>query len=313
MLAALESKLTALIGDSLAARDHTAVHRAPGPGEPPEPGAGLVLVSLAEVLGEGSFEAGLRAIARNGGGPHSRRIVPVSFRATVDFAVRPATDTAAALTEARALALDDMATVVHALDPADVRSGEAFVTAEPDPGFLVHSLAFEKGTLNRDLDGPSVTGRLHYGGRADIWPPSVAGPEGEIRAVDALVAPLPVTIVVDDTVVAAGGSTRLRVRGVRPSRLVDAGGTRAVASLAVSVASDLPPAQRGAITSGDAGPETGLRIVPTAVPETVLVYQAPTGNLGTTRVEFVAVHLATAGGGRGVLLGSAAIRLMGSP
>jgi hypothetical protein len=75
------------------------------------------------------------------------------------------------------------------------------------------------------------------------------------------------------------------------------------------VASDLPPAQRGIVTSGTAGAETGVRIVAVTLPETVVDYQAPSGNLGATRVEFVSVYVATGDLRRGILLGSVAVRL----
>jgi hypothetical protein len=76
------------------------------------------------------------------------------------------------------------------------------------------------------------------------------------------------------------------------------------------VISDLPPALRGTITSGADGAEPGLRIVSAGAASTVITYAAPTGNLGATRNEFVALHLATPDGQRGVFLGSAAIQLV---
>ena len=76
--------------------------------------------------------------------------------------------------------------------------------------------------------------------------------------------------------------------------------------------SDLPPADRGTIDGGTAGVEQGVRIVPIEGPGTTVTYRAPTAALGTTTVEFVAVHLATREGQRGAFVDALAIRLVGS-
>ena len=77
---------------------------------------------------------------------------------------------------------------------------------------------------------------------------------------------------------------------------------------------DVPPAERGSIPAGAAGNETGLRILEVAGPELLIPYQAPAGDPGPVgRVEYVAVHLATPDGGKGIYLGSAAIRLASAP
>lgn len=309
MFAVMESRLTAIISDGLSTRPHAKVHRSPAPAGAPLPGEGLVLVSLAEATGLEGFEIGTRVTLRDGGPVRTRRIVPVGFRAFVDVTVQPSDSTPAKLAEARTLALDDMALIVHMLDDVELRDGGAFATNDGDPGFAVHAFVFQKATFQRDLVGPSVSGRLEYSGRADIWPPAPVGPAGEIQSVDALIAPLPLTIAVDDPGVPAGGSTQIRVRTGDLTRLTD-GGPRATASLAVSVQSDVAPADRGSIPTGEAGPETGLRLITAAGPVTVLFYQAP-AIIPATRVEYVAVHLATADGRRGVLLGTAAIRLLG--
>ena len=132
-----------------------------------------------------------------------------------------------------------------------------------------------------------------------------------MRAIDAIVAALPLSIATDSPVVPTGGTTLVRIRGVGGERLVDTDPeTREPLELALTVVSDLPPNERGAITSGAAGLETGVRIVPVADPETVAGYRAPAGELGATRAEAVAVHLATPEGGRGLFLGSAAVILV---
>jgi hypothetical protein len=79
--------------------------------------------------------------------------------------------------------------------------------------------------------------------------------------------------------------------------------------LALTVLSDLPPAGRGAVTSGSAGARTGLRILRAADAAAGVTYAAPTGDLGTVDTEYVAVHLATPDDDAGVFLGSVAIGL----
>ena len=52
--------------------------------------------------------------------------------------------------------------------------------------------------------------------------------------------------------------------------------------------------------------------MPIEGPGTTVTYRAPTAALGTTTVEFVAVHLATREGQRGAFVDALAIRLVGS-
>ena len=47
--------------------------------------------------------------------------------------------------------------------------------------------------------------------------------------------------------------------------------------------------------------------------ETELAYQAPAGDPGTVRAEYVAVHLATPQDGAGVLIGTIALDLLPAP
>ena len=63
----------------------------------------------------------------------------------------------------------------------------------------------------------------------------------------------------------------------------------------------VPPAQRGTITNGVAGPEAGSWLVAAGAPA-VIVYQAPT--VTAARVEYVAVSLARPDGTRGAYLGT---------
>jgi hypothetical protein len=130
-----------------------------------------------------------------------------------------------------------------------------------------------------------------------------------MESVAPLLEALPLTIVPDDPVVSVGGSTTVRIRTVSGRRVTAGGGAAESPRLALLVVSDLPPAERGAIASGTAGTEAGVRIVAASDPEVSVAYQAPTGDVGTTRSEQVAVHLARPDGTRGIFLGSAAIVL----
>jgi hypothetical protein len=115
-------------------------------------------------------------------------------------------------------------------------------------------------------------------------------------------------------VVRAGETAVLKVRSLPTTRLITLEPrTDEPLRLAVTVLSDFPAAQRGTISGGTAGAETGFRIIDVAQPETTITYQAPGSGIDRTRIEYVAIHLATPDAHRGVFLGSTAIRLEPSP
>jgi hypothetical protein len=304
----LERKLTAVAADALSARADLDVVQAVG--EPPAPAAGraVVAVGLTAAAPEAVFAPETVLFGTNGGGTTSRRTTSLGVTAGLAFARQATAETPAALADARTLLLEDASIVAHAFADVPAATGAAFVPAAPDPGFAVHSFALASGAFDAPREGPLLRGLLSYAALVSIWPPGSAEPEGRIDAVDPLVEALPLAITADDPLVAVGGSTIVRVRSVTGTRLA-AGGARTVPQLALVVVSDLPPAERGAIASGAAGAEPGLRLVPVGSPETSVAYQAPTGDLGTTRSEVVAVHLARADGSKGQLLGSIAILL----
>jgi len=314
MLNELEAKLTAVVADAVATRDGLSVE---GSTNPPAPaaGTGVVQVGLTDVSMATGFEPGQRAVFGGNGATASRRVVPLRFGVSLDFARRPAESTESATAAARRLLLEDISLIGHALTAATVRAGTAFIPATADPGFEVRSFELVTATMPGRPDGGLVRGVLVGGGQAVIWPPGSASAEGEILAVDGLVAALPVGVTVHPSVVTAGGSATVRIRGVGGARLLDpTTGQRAPARLAVGVLSDLTPAQRGTITSGEPAIRAGFRIVPVQEPETVVAYQAPSGDLGATRTEQVAVHLATGDGATGLPLGVVVVALRpGSP
>src|SRR5687767_3567674 len=127
MLSELERKLTALVGDATTARTHLSVVSTSDV-TPPAAGRGVCRVGVSAVSGEPGFELGELLLEQGNGSATSRRVLPVAFRATLAFAVRPSGETGPQRAAARALLLDDVAVVGHALARADVRDGRAFRT-----------------------------------------------------------------------------------------------------------------------------------------------------------------------------------------
>lgn len=309
MLGELERKLTAIVGDGVATRTHMQVVQAPAAPQP-QPGGDVVRVGLTAVTPQPVFERGQIEFGSGAGGPTSRRVLPLQFTAAIEFRLRVAGNNPTNLSDARALLLDDMSIVSHSLATSGLRNGSAFATAAPDPGFTVFGFELTGGTTASTLEDNTLTGALLYGGAAEIWPPGPASGVGVMGRIDTVIAALPITIAADVAAVVAGSTATLRVRGVGGTRLAETANGRTPLQLAVSVLSDLPPAQRGTITSGVAGAATDVRIVPLGEDETLLAYRAPAGDLGTTRLEVIAVHLATPDRRQGVFLGTAPVQLL---
>jgi hypothetical protein len=307
MLNVIESRIAAIVGDGLAARTHLSVVQAPRAIDGLQPGRGIMRVSLSEMTPDAGFER-TQVHFTNGSAPTSRRTLPVRFGSRLEFRMRPQTASAANQAAARTRLLEDLSLASHLLGAMEVRSGTAFEIAAPDPGFKVLSFEVRRGTAGAQLENGVLSAEILCEGKGFIWPPSVSRDEGIIEAVDPVLA-LPVDIRVDHALVPLGGTTMVSVRSFGGSRLTDTDGTRAPAALAVSVVSDLPPERRGLIASGSNGMETGVRIVRAGSPVTRIGYLAPTGDVGPTRVEYVAIHLARPDGRSGPFLGSAAVRL----
>lgn len=306
MLSQLEHKLTSLIADGLVTRTHLSVVGAPGPVPALGAGKGAVLVSLAELTPVATFERGQLTF----NGSQSRRILPIGFSAQIEFFLRPSSGTPAALADARETLLDDLSLAGHRLAQDNVSSGQAFAVADPDPGFKVNSFLLDSGGIERDAAGDRLSGLLRYRGSGEVWPPGEVQQEGEILAVDSVIVPLPLAIEARDAVVRAGQTATIRVRSLGGQRLMarEPRQTQPL-QIAVTVVSDAAPAQRGSIVGGTAGVETGFRVVDLTPPETVVSYQAPASGITRTRIEYVAIHLASPDRHRGVFLGSAAVRL----
>jgi hypothetical protein len=307
MLGTIEQKLTSILGDDLAARTHLDVLEAPAPAAPGV-GRGAVLVAMAELVPAPLFDREKFSFS----GTQSRRVLPLQFKVNIDCVMRPAGNSAAQLASARDLLLTDVSLVSHGLARADINNGKDFTVADPDPGFRVLSFALETGAVLRDIDGNSglLSAHLLYRGHAEIWPPGVTQDAGEILAIDTTSVALPLHISVARPVLRAGESTTVSTQSLPLSRLATrAPDTRAPLQLAATVLSDAPPAQRGSIVGGNAGQETGFRIIEVTAPDTAITYQAPAAAIGRARVEYVALHLATPDGHRGVFIGSVALRL----
>ena len=315
MLQALERKLAAVVADAVADRAHIEVTVAAGPAALPDAGTAIARVAVASAAPDRGFDRERTAFAREGAATTGRRVLPVRFEARIAFVVAPDTG-AGAVADARSRLLEDVSVVAHALDELSVRDGTALGSAG-DAGYEVQCFSVAAAALEPDpaveTDDGRLRGELTCDGRATIWPPGSAGPRGVTRAVDVTLAALPLELSVDAPRVATGGSTRVRVRGVAGRRLIDPTGGREPIRLAARVTSDLPADQRGQISGGEAATAGGYRIIPVGEPETVLTYDAPSGDLGAVRSEQIEIRLATREGGPGVALGTIAIELEPAP
>ena len=307
MLGTIEQKLTSILADTLVTRAHLDVLEAPGPAAPTA-GRAAVLVALGELRPAPLFEREQFAFD----GTRSRRILPLQLNVIVDYGVLPAGNGAVELAAARALLLADVSLIGHALAHPDLMNGKAFAVADPDPGFRMLSLALTTGAVVRDADADSglLSARLQYRGSVEIWPPGVTQDEGEILAIDTVSVALPLTIVASHPVLRAGQTAVVSTRSLPTSRLLNRDpAVDAPLQLAATVLSDAPPAQRGSIISGSAGQETGFRVIAVTPPLTAITYQAPAAPIARGRTEYVAIHLATPDGHRGIFIGSIAMRL----
>lgn len=188
MLHALEARLTAVVAAALTGRTGLTVR---GAGAPPAPtaGTGALHIGLAELTMENGFESGLRTVTSGPAGPVSRRVLPLRFAARLDFARRPATDD----DDARLLLLEDLSLAGYLLSAPEFRSGAAFAPDDPDTdtGFEVHGFDLGAGTLAPLPADGLLRGTLTGSGRAIVWPPIPASPEGEILDVGSAVTLIP--------------------------------------------------------------------------------------------------------------------------
>ena len=314
MLDGLETKLVAAVADAVTGRANLDVVQSAGPGDDPTAGRTVARIGVDSVAPERGFDRDVIEVTGPSTAPVSRRVLPVQFVAAAHFAARPTDGGAPARTAARTQLVGDVSAVAHAVAGPTFVAGSAF-DVEGDPGFTVRSFALADGDLDPDPvvgDDPALLRAvLHWDGRAIVWPTSPPGPEGVMLGVDVALNATPLVLSAAVPVVTRGGDTVVSIGGIGGRRLTDVDPpTREPLALAISVTSDLPPADRGRIDGGAAGTEPGVRIVPIDDAVTTVTYRAPTASLGTVGVELVAVHYATREGGRGVFIDALPIRLV---
>lgn len=316
MLDGLERKLVAVVADAVMDRDRLDVVQLAGPGDDPVGGRTVAGLGVEAVAPETGFDRDVIEISGSEAAPVSRRVLPVRFTATARFATRPVGPTTGERTAARLQLLGDVSAVAHALDDTRFIAGAAFAVTG-DPGFAVRAFRLSAGEFDPDPvagDDPALLRAvLRWEGRAAIWPTAPPAAEEVVRAVDVELTAVPIALSAREPVVRQGGSTVVTIAGVAGRRTTggDPPASEPIA-VAVSVTSDLPPADRGHVEGGTAGTEPGVRVVPVAASGTAVTYTAPSATLGAVRVEFVSVHLATTEGARGVFIDALPIRLVPS-
>ena len=307
MLNAFELRLTALIADKLSQRTHLSVMGSPLPQAAPAAGKGRIVVAVGEFTPANGFRP--EVIRERITPPESKRVLGLQGTVHLAFQMQPASNNAPDVADARTLMLEDMSLVSHALADNTVSVGTAFDDGT-DAGFRVLSFLLNNGNgVSGTLPLP-LSGELLYSCLAEIWPPVALQPTGTIGGISTVITPLPLPGTGVEQIVQAGRPLVLRVNSLPRQRPGAAGQPAVPLSLAIKVLSSVPPASRGTITSGAAGTEAGVRIVPVTQPETSITYQAP-ALAGGERLEYVAIHYATPDNKAGVFLGSVAVRIKG--
>jgi len=305
MLKELERRIVAILADIVTARAHLAVSGGPSPAAALVPGSGRIVAQIAELLSRPAFISDATREIRVP--PATRRILRLQTTVRLVFQMRPVTATAADVDDARELLLEDMSIVGHALADQPVASGDAFEPAD-DAGFRVLSFLLDRGSGTVDPGSDPLTGELQYACDVEIWPPTATEAASLVAGVSTVITSVPVDGMSAERVVSAGRSLEIVLSSLPIQRPAAAGQVATPFGLALRVLSPAPPAARGTITSGVAGAEPGIRVLPASNPETSIVYQAPAVANGG-RTEYVAVHYATPDSKAGVFLGAVAVRI----
>ena len=204
MLGNLEARLVGIVRAGIAARAHLTV--GVGPLDPPAAGRGNVALALSTIapdIGFAPFETDAVGPADK---PQARRVLPLQFRAEIDFVARPAADSVAARTAARTLLLEDMSAVAYLLADPAVQTGAAFADGNADPGFRVLRFGLVAGTAPPAIVDNGYSGQLVVQGHAQLWPIGVASDEGVIAEIDQIVLAVPTAAKVADVDVRPGGT-----------------------------------------------------------------------------------------------------------
>jgi hypothetical protein len=302
MLPRLENKLAALVSDA------TGLAVGVGSLERPAAGQNSLAAAVTMLAAEPGFVPADELVEEGQGAPRKRRILPVRFEATVDIRSSPESPDAAGRGAARAALAGLVSTIGFLFTDADLQTGAGFRTSEADPGFQVLSFGLVSASAPSGLADGSFAGQVIGSGQALLWPPGISSEEGVIDAIERIVAPLPMSVKVADPALQPGKETAIALELGAIQR------HGAETNLAVAVLADVPLDKRGTIIGAAAGAEPGVAIVKAGSARPTFPYRAPADDPGRPgRTEYVAIHLATADRRKGVLLGSAAIRLVPAP
>jgi len=307
MLNELERRVVAIVADITVQRTHLTVVGGPIPQALPAAAKGRIVVTIEDFTPGNAF---LPETIRDKTSPAvSKRVLTLGGAIRLTFQMQPASGSAADLDTARGLMLEDMSLVGHALADQPIATGTFFDTGN-DSGFRVLSFALQSGSGQVDLPPSILSGELLYACQSEIWPPTAAQPAGTMDGISTVMTTLPVDGSTAERVVSAGHPIVLRVTSLPSERPAAKNQPAVPLRLAVTVLSTAPPASRGTVTSGAAGPEAGVKIIPVTKPETSITFQAPALASGE-RTEYVALHFATPDDKTGVFLGSIAVRIRG--
>lgn len=299
MIGRLENKLAALVSD--------AVGLGVGIGSLEAPAAGQhsLAAAVTSIVAAPGFVPNETAAVGGAAPPRSHRVLPVQFEAVIEVRSRPAGADAPARGAARGALSGLVSTIAYRFADPDMQTGSDFATAEPDPGFRVLSFGLVSATVPSGLADGTFSGQILARGRALLWPPGADDEDGVIDSIERVLVPLPVAMRVPEHGLVPGATAEIVVELGAFKR----GGPQP--ALAIAMLADVPLDQRGTIAAAAAGAEPGLFIVAATFPETTIGYKAPAGDPGPAgRTESLAIHLATPKGGKGLLLGSATIRLV---
>ena len=182
--------------------------------------------------------------------------------------------------QSRAVLMNWLDHVIYALDNTDVRTGEAFVGVEVDPGFLIQSMSIET------LDTPFAIhatdpDRLQLSLTADgwFWPVGEAGQAGiEIGEIRLRGAIYPVLLTPANPVLVANGPTidltiTFEARGA--SRITASGlGSTGFGNVAVRLEKEDGTVGAGTLTGGTPG-DNGIRLLAVTEDHIELSYTPP--------------------------------------
>jgi hypothetical protein len=187
------------------------------------------------------------------GATDARRVLKLAC--SLEIAVTPAS------TEGRVQQMQGVDAVLYAMDAPDVRSGQALIPADDDPGFSIDEILLSQAgvALDPTLDtAPPVA--VSYAVKGWFWPIGTPGATGpmieELRLFGAL---LPLTFdPATPSVVAGGSGIPIRITvGQAGSMSVTNGGVQPVAVADLALQLSGPGGKNGAGVLSNTSPGTG--------------------------------------------------------